>query len=456
MSGHKRATVTISQEEYRRLYEAEQKNYYDVLAIPETIYQNTIQASQANMSASFDQMHERQMRYESVLEQFQDSVRDTEHTTTQTLVEQQAEFYSQLMEESQKLWSDTNHLLDKQASRFENNVISQHDHLQNQLSEMSLHVGWFQNRLEMERVTAVNWINDATRLIEYLRSTFPIEHLPEKGFRQITATIEMARRNYQSDLFESAISLSQQSFAQLSTMRLDIEETIARRSALIQAVTDRILLLDNQVEALRTTNAVDLDGEYLPDMIDVNYWTDSQLDALKEELFILKSRILDNPNLTKESDLAETIENILPVLTMKLGDIVQEARRGALNAQLRYNMAHLLMVSLMEQGYRPKEGKFNEDDYRKGYLATAINPDGSEIDIRLDPAEGLDNELHLETSHPGLLTETELRRRSLEVMQSLQSYGFNVGKIEQVAETHPSSYRHVNKKIKLPVHSLNR
>jgi hypothetical protein len=43
MSGHKRETVTISQEEYRRMYEAERRAMYDTFTAPQQPSEERIQ-----------------------------------------------------------------------------------------------------------------------------------------------------------------------------------------------------------------------------------------------------------------------------------------------------------------------------------------------------------------------------------------------------------------------------
>lgn len=42
--------------------------------------------------------------------------------------------------------------------------------------------------------------------------------------------------------------------------------------------------------------------------------------------------------------------------------------------------------------------------------------------------------MQLISSQPGLVNESEMRKRSIEIIQTLNAYGLDVGKIEKVAE----------------------
>ena len=111
MSGHKRATVTISQEEYRRLYDAENRNYYATLAIPEQSLNQTIQKSQNKLMGNFHEIAQRQNNYEKVIDQYQDRIRDIEVATTQSLYDQQIDFYNQLLGMTDFVWNNTSELI---------------------------------------------------------------------------------------------------------------------------------------------------------------------------------------------------------------------------------------------------------------------------------------------------------------------------------------------------------
>ncbi len=94
MSGHKRTTVTISQDEYRRLYDAERKNYYQSFEIPEATIFPILQQSHKNLFSSYQQIADRQSNYETIIDSFQNQIKEVEKKTSKSLVDQQISFYN--------------------------------------------------------------------------------------------------------------------------------------------------------------------------------------------------------------------------------------------------------------------------------------------------------------------------------------------------------------------------
>ena len=201
---------------------------------------------------------------------------------------------------------------------------------------------------------------------------------------------------------------------------------------------DNICLIESRCLACEQVNAIDLHGEELPEKIEVNYWTENALSGLQEKIQHFWNRVDQAGIALPVSDLETILRNDIPDLSDQLAEIVNMARRNALNSQLRYNVAQMVMLAVINQGYQPKNGAYTEEDYRQGYLAKAVSADGSEIVVKVEPGEGFQNELQLINTHPGLINETELRKRSIEIMQSLEAYGMNVGGIEQVTESRKS------------------
>lgn len=432
MSGHKRTTVTISQEEYRRLYDAERKNFYQAFELPEESFAPILQQSQSNLMASFNQIENRQQYYEQLLDTFQDQVRDIENATSRSLVDQQVDFYNQLMRSSEMLWQDTSYVLQVQSQEFENNIQSQHERLVDQITQVQDRFSLFSARYERLQTTAEHWLSDIQNLSTFILNSYPGELIDQKRIAGIHGQLEYALQNYENGFYEACIPMCQQIFSNLSNYRIELERDFASFQALYHSNRDQLHVIRRQAEDNRTIQAIDNQGELLDEWIDVDYWTGNLRQQLVQDI-THQIEVLDQPGMWCNPDLQNQIcSNIIPNFLDRLGTCYQEARRAALNAQLRFNTAQLVMVSLVNQGYRPEFGQFAQDDMRNGYLAEAEGPDGSIIAIQVEPGDNYSSELHLIAQQSQSLTDAEMKRRSIEIMQSLVPYGLSIGDIEEV------------------------
>ena len=284
MSGHKRATVTISQEEYRRLYDAENRNYYATLTIPDQSFNQTIQTSQKKLLGDFHEIAERQNNYEKAINQYQDKIREIEVTTTQSLYDQQVDFYNQLLGMSDLVWSNTSELIQIQSQEFEANVIAQNQHLHAQIQGLDQKMNWFNQREEKLYSTTTNWLSDVDVLVNFIYMNYPRELVDQYMLRNFQDQIHLAHRNLEDGFYEASLSISQQLFLSLSQIRLELENQLSLRTALIQVINDKFTLLSSRCSTCQQVNAIDLDGEVLPELLDVNYWTDQSLSTLNKDL----------------------------------------------------------------------------------------------------------------------------------------------------------------------------
>lgn len=114
MSGYKRATITIAQEEYDRLRDAEIR----LRALPETSsreFNQIIQQSNSAMQDSLKKMQNRQAALDQVISGMGDYIRDLETTTSRKLMEYQAAAVADAQRYAGTLWENVNHVLDRKS-----------------------------------------------------------------------------------------------------------------------------------------------------------------------------------------------------------------------------------------------------------------------------------------------------------------------------------------------------
>lgn len=429
MSGHKRATVTISQEEYRRLYEAEQRNYYDLLAIPE----DTINTSRLNQEAQINQVYEnlvsRQKKYEQLLQYLDNRVQEVEISTAQRLVDTQADVLSRYLSESEGWFLETSQKIEQYQQEFSQKVEAEQARFQREIHQQQKALQKIAGFQRMAQQMALDWIQNTQDLIQFINQEYPPEIVDTTTE---TMMLQQAIENYQTGLFESCIALCQSTFFQLTKLRIQAEKKISLLQTLSISVGQSLNWLIERINSNRFVQAIDQEGKFIDATIDVDYWTNGKLSELLEDIQTIQYEIQHKTYSLSENELVEILEKEVPEWNGLLVEIVHEARRIALNAQIRYSLAHMILESAISQGYKPVEGNYEEHDYRKGYITRAIGVDGSEIRIKIDPLENLSFSMALENRPGSVYSEEEMKHRMIELIQSVSHSGFNLEKIEPV------------------------
>ena len=187
---------------------------------------------------------------------------------------------------------------------------------------------------------------------------------------------------------------------------------------------------------------VDKNGKTIGTHIETNYWTQGVFGDLKQKVSEIHSYV---QGLNDEITIAE-LKAIQDEFLHPLQDLfihcLMDARINALNAQIRYEIANSVLVALVEQGFKPVSGDYENGDFFGSYNATAINPSGNQINILIDPGKlnQLENTLHVISKNRELNTESELRSRANEIRRSLIDHGLDAGAfVEQEDSVEKSS-----------------
>ncbi|GAP07249.1 hypothetical protein ATHL_02119 [Anaerolinea thermolimosa] len=429
MSGHKRATVTISQEEYRRLYEAEQRNYFDLLAIPDDIASQSRLEQESQITRVYDELVSRQKKYEQFLKLMDERIQEVELTTAQQLLDTQADVFSHFINESEGWFLETHKKIEQYQQEFSQRIESEHARFKHEFLKHQKALQKIEDFKHSTQQLALDWINNTQDLIHFIDREYPPEIV---DLTIETSMLQQAIENFQKGLFESCIALCQSTFYQLSRQRVQAEKKINLLQTLTLTVEQSFNLLIERINSNRYVQAIDQEGNFLETTIDVDFWSSGKLSELLNEVQNVYTEIQHHPYSLSENNLAEILEKRTPEWSSLLVEIVHEARRTALNAQIRYSLAHLILESALTQGYRPVAGEYEEKDYRKAYIARAIGIDGSEIRIKIDPLENLSFSMSLENNPGSHISEAEMKQRMMELIHSVSQSGFDLGKIEAV------------------------
>lgn len=430
MSGYKRATISIGQEEYDRLRNAEIR----LRTLPETSSQEfnkIIQQSNSTMQDNLNKMQKRQDALNQVISGMGEYIRDLESTTSKKLLDYQAAAVAETKQYAGCLWENVNRVLDQQADYYNQQITTVHQTLQNELAQYARRVRKVMDDQDQKRSLAYDWLDAAEQFSLHIDQEYDHEMLVPGRYERLVTQLDQARLNLEIGLSEAVIVTAQQLYSAFSDLRVELERTLSEWNVLLQTAWEAVSQLLVMAGESQTIQAVDLDGNELPFHIPVDFWSQGRLSKLVEELSLVKQDLEDQQQPPSRETLERWLSIDLQVYYQALEDIVLDARVNALNSQLRINIADLVVRALQDQGFALESSDYESADQRMTYDALLSNLDGSEVVVRVTPS-GSDlgqNELHLQSIDREEHTEHELQQRWMEVSRSLAHYGLDVGQV---------------------------
>jgi hypothetical protein len=424
MSGSKRATVQISQEEYDRLRSIETNLGSENASSKEEeqrIHQQTVESIRAGMGRISD----RQQEYEQEIRCLNDSLYRAEFQTNQRLIIQQEELYQTISSQQVDTWQQVHQMIEASIDQFQVELQNQYAQNQSNLQEVVYGMNGLLANQQNKKEMADEWIAYCDFLSNFIDRNYDHPFFMPGQWLNISEQMNLAQANINQGLFETAISTLQDNYFRLSKMRVDLEAMENEWRMAFYATWEKA----NQIRSLYMMNefipAIDLDGNYLDDVLELNFWTNSQwLDTLKKLDNIIQ--YLADPQIDMNAqDLKKIRDQDLENFLHSLDEMLKEARIAALNSQMRINIADLVVESLNEQGFTLTKAHFQKVDMRQSFKAWFSGYDGSEVVIRVAPVGNKigENELQVDSHDQEFRTEHELKQRWTEINRSLNQRG---------------------------------
>jgi hypothetical protein len=429
MSGHKRATITISEDEYRRLHDAEMKLRFLPKKQPEpTVLTNQVQTA---VFDHLDHFRNRQADFDRVLVSLSDEIQSIERQTSTVLVDQQTRFSEQISAAVGNLSERTQLLLAEQSSRFDIMILEEHQQRQLEMIAYDQSLGRLEANFNRKIELADRWIQAAEELDRFICENYYHEQFAPGAIRRFEMRLRQSIDNLADGVPEAALIQAQQVYSELSELRLVLEQRENEWNTLYQAAWEGIYNLLNSADSCHICPAHDLDGQELPEPVDIDYWSNGELGNAIERIADLGLQLqIDH---ISTADLTDILDQGLPLARQAVEEAIYNARLAVLNSQLRINIADLVVDALQKQGFVLQQAEYARDDQRLAYSAKVRNLEGNEIVIQVNPSDSIGkNELHLVSLDREQRTEHELRQRSLEVTRSLGQYGLQVENLRAV------------------------
>jgi len=461
MSARKRTRVSLRE----RAYQSEHEYAMKLLFSPQQQAEVESQTRGAAHSA-LEATQDRSDAFADMLEGFRGHIRQVEVATGQALVSQQASFCDmlaanqesalrveermaqsgaetrQLMGESQrKNWEATRELLETHALEVRTRVLEEQRIMQadadKRLLLLEAEVESLWEADAHKAALAEETLCEADALLGFIDRAYEHERFFPGEIQDLGEILEDASNHLAQGAPEAALANAARVFRLGAGLRVRLEaECMAWETLHARAIT-RARQLFELARKHRRVKPVDLEGHEIEDApeMHVNFWVEGKLEGFLQELREIIGELsaaqlgVDVPLLVRVN------EELLPEKEAELASIVMEAREGVLNAQLRVNIADIVIQALGGQGYFLDEEAFEADDLRRQFYAKLRNYSGDEVLVAVRPeAEGGANELELHALTNPWRTAYQLKRGVKAVMGALERHGLVTGPLETLED----------------------
>jgi hypothetical protein len=436
MSGYKRATVTISEQEYRRLHDADMKRRFGRKK------RENQESSEIHLELSntLQQMESRQRQLESILGGIDDNFNRVEMETMQNIIMQNAWWYesvSAMIEETAANASDS---IAGMSQLFEENLLREREQYRQNLHTLVHQLDEHRQKEHTKEKSARQWLKRAVTLADFIQHQYNHELFLPGRLTKLYNRLGFAQNNLAEGLSEASLQISQQTYLELSELHFELEQQEIQRSAGYERICQETRQILEDMESGREVNAIDMQGEELPEKVELDYWTSGNYQRLLKDCRKLFQDLVQDAQHISDIEISRIHDQILPAFRASFDSIIYEARLNVLNSHLRMNIAEKAQQALERHGYHLcDEGYASYGDMRGYYKVQLKNRDGTQVTIQVLPKEDteqqLTNDLVVITEHPYLKTEQEARMKWDEIHETLTHYNLNVSRPQTETES---------------------
>lgn len=429
MSGFKRATVTISEQEYRRLHEADiQKRFRKKKKADTRENQQELQA----MRTAFDEMQDRQRYYETLISELDDELLRMEENTSRELIAYQTALNQELNDQLDLASNQSSAIVDSLTERFQEELQRQRNDFYQSLQVFDRQMERWNRDARNKHQLANQWLAQSIAVYDFIRNQFETNRFAPGRMESIGRRLALAQANLDQGMPEASLQVAQQAFMELSDLRIQLETRTLEWQNQFQIThaaareLQRIVLANAQVPAL------DVAGHELPFLIDLDYWSNGAYQVLLGDAKQLYQYLRERQRSLGVEELRRIKDQQLTLLQTRLESMIYQARLDAIQSQLRINIADLALQALESQGYSLQEAGFAEDDRRGSFEATLRNEDRSSISLRILPKQGqeLASDLIVVSNDKAMRTAGELFARFQAIRSSLGAKGLTIRQVQ--------------------------
>ena len=429
MSGHKQATITISQDEYRRLHELDMEQRFK----KRTNSDDGDSRYDALLDA-YQLIEERQKEYERVIASMNQEMAEIEAEKSSGILTVQAEYYQNLFNELQNIqeeYIETQSALTDTTEFFEDLIQSEHIKSRQRFNALRQQISSFARSQEMNEEYAREWIDTCTHLSNFISDKYDHEKFFPKEFDKILQRLNLAIQNLDQGYIDTGLQFAQEAFLQFSEFRISLEEKTSEWQALYEVLRNEIQRIFEDVSNTPVIPAIGIEGEDLHIDIDLEYWSNGKYSIIQDKLMTLLSTLKEYRQEINFDDFERLSTQTIPLLKTAFSEVVLEARQNSINSQLKINIAYLATKALEKHGFSLKQAEYQNNDMRDAFSAELSDDDGSNIILQITPNKvDHSNNLVVDTLDDTVHTEDEFLRRWEEIHTSLELAGIQVGEVQ--------------------------
>ena len=454
MSGYKRATVAITEQEYRRLHDADMKRRFG----------RTKKEKQeptelhVELSNTLQQMESRQRQLESLLGSIDQQFNRIEVETMQNIITQNAICYEGLWAVIEETAAHASYSIASMSQLFEENMQREREHYRQSLHNLVHQLDEHRQKEVVKEKSARQWLKRAVLLADFIHGQFDHQRYVPGRLDKIQHSLEFAQNNLAEGFFEASLQLSQQTYLELSELHFDLEQRVVQAQAEYERTYLAVRQVLENIETGREVPALGLEGEELTEKVDLNFWTNGKYSALLDKCHMLLEYLEQDSQQISAEDISRDYDEILPTIRKSFENIIFEARLNVLNSHLRMNIAEKAQQALEKHGYRLCEEGYTDRDMRTSYRVQLDNQDGTQVTIQVipkeEPDQELTNDLVVITKHPYLKTEQEARMKWEEIRETLAHHNLNISQLQtnpQPAESIPDNHEQALLQTRQPI-----
>lgn len=438
MSGHKHATVTISQDEYRRLHDIDMEHRFHSKA-----KSKDSDSRYNDLKDAYRLIEERQKEYENTIALLNREMAAIEAEHSSNLLSVQADYYQNLVGQLRGLEEEnigTQYALEETTRYFEEVIENEQMKAQRRYDALLEQVSSIAQDQNEKENHAREWIENCKQLSDFIDRTYDHQKFFPKEFGRILHRLNMAIQNLNRGYVDSGLQFAQEAFLQFSELRISLEEKTSQWQAFYEVMKEEVQSVLEDVSNTGTIPVLGIDGEDLNIDIDVDYWSNGKYSTLQSNLSTLSFMYESCKQEITFDDLEKLSSQTIPKVKKDFSDILFEARQNSINSQIKINVAYLAMKALEKHGFSLKQADYKNGDMRDSFSAQLCDEDGSHIILQVTPNKvSNSNNLIIDTIDDTIHTEDEFMRRWEEIHHSLEAAGVQVGQV-QVTQAEEKRY----------------
>jgi hypothetical protein len=428
MSAYKTAVIRLGESEYRRLRDAEEQ--LRLMELSQADRENETSMDPAIFERIAGQNKNRNREFQNAIGSLDQEVKAIERNTTQWVQSQLQQVEVQIEQSQEQFAGRNDQILSALIDQF-NDAIGQHSQdLSQQFMQQESRLESIETRLDLYRQEAKKWIEASTKLHEFILDHYNLDANTANALEFEVQRLNIAIDQFNQGLVESACSAGLENYFYFSQIHAQLEAKEVMRMVHYERLVGLAAQIRDRIERQLHVHAMDVDGNELSEVINVDFWTEGAYADLVDDFNELLAFISNHPGLM-EADIEENRNRLIDIETRSI-ELVTQARMGVLSSQLRFNIAQIVVQALETQGFNLEEARFNRSDYRDAFTATTRNLSGNEVVVTIDPSPNLEEggKLHIASTDGTLITEHELLQRNREIFKAIDDAGLDVSNIQ--------------------------